>query len=45
MDAFRAFLMHNHRRALYLHKESSADPSGYTDYFEFSAWSQEPPAG
>ncbi|MFC5606111.1 hypothetical protein ACFPRE_04830 [Variovorax soli] len=43
MEAFCAFLMHNRRRALYLHAESSAEPCGHTDYYEFSAWSQEPP--
>jgi len=43
MAAFCAFLMHNRRRALYLHAESSADPAGYDDYYEFSAWSHEPP--
>lgn len=43
LEAFCAFLMHNQRWALYLHAESSAEPSEYADYFEFSAWAQEPP--
>ena len=43
LAAFCAFLMHNRRWALYLHIESLAVPSGYADYFEFSAWAQEPP--
>ena len=44
MEAFCAFLMHNRRRALHIHQELSADPSDYEDYYEFSAWSQEPPS-
>jgi len=43
MDAFCAFLMHNRSRAMYLHTESSAQPWGYENYYEFSAWSHEPP--
>ena len=43
MEAFCAFLMHNRRWSLCLHQEFSAEPSGYDDYYEFSAWSREPP--
>ncbi|SFN50041.1 hypothetical protein SAMN05444747_1316 [Variovorax sp. OV329] len=43
MQAFCAFLMHNRRRPLYLHAESLTEPSKYSDYYEFSAWSQEAP--
>jgi len=43
MQAFCAFLMHNRRRPLYLHAESLTESSKYSDYYEFSAWSQEAP--
>ncbi|MDM0043390.1 hypothetical protein QTH91_02750 [Variovorax dokdonensis] len=43
MEAFCAFLMHNRQLPLHVNTDSSVEPSSYDDYFEFSAWSQEPP--